>query len=517
MVMGISKNIYRAILILTFVAVNTLILFGISSVLAFLNTGADRSSMLQTEIKKSDAYLPEIHWESLDNPGRPMETQSLEKIQKDYLNAWYIRNVAYKTNNPFGLEDFFTSDSRKNIFSTIDLNKSQNVTIESTTLSHQPKLEFYSADGQLVVFTDRNVVEYQKVFRNKELVAATEDTSTYQVAMLLEDGFWRIRHMVKMEAGVQPELLKSNQLIQVVNRKIMIDKKPFVIKGINYYPQATPWNMFGDEFNEAIVAKDFQIIRKAGLNCVRIFVQYEDFGKADVKSEKLDKLKVLLDQAEKLGLKVIITLFDFYGDYAVLDWSLTHRHAEKIVTEFRDHPAVLAWDLKNEPDLDFKTRGKENVLAWLSHLAVVIRKFDPNHLVTIGWATPEAAVNLTDDVDLVSFHYYRDVDEFKKHFAILESEVPDKPLVLEEFGMSSYRGLWNVMGNSLNDQAEYHQKMQNFFQEKEVSFLSWTLYDFDDIPVSVVGHKPWHQSKQKYFGFLDRLGNPKPASRFISN
>jgi len=516
MVAGLSKNIYRAILILTFIAVNALILFGISSVLAFLNTGADRSSMLQTEIKRSNSYLPEINWQSLENPGRPMETQSLLKIQEDYLNAWYIRNVAYKTNNLFGLEDYYTSDSRKNIFSTIELNKSQNVTIEATTLSHQPTLEFYSADGQLVVFTDRNVVEYQKIFRNQELIATTEDTSTYQVAMLLEDGFWRIRHLVKMEGEVQPEQAKSNQLIQVEKRKIMIDNKPFVIKGINYYPQATPWAMFGEEFNESTVGKDFEIIRNAGLNCVRIFVQYAEFGKADVDAEKLKKLKIVLDLATKSGLKVIVTLFDFYGDYAVLDWSLTHRHAEAIVIEFNNHPAILAWDLKNEPDLDFESRGKDNVIAWLSHKAKVIRKFAPDHLVTIGWSSPEAAINLKDEVDIVSFHYYRDVDDFKSHFSILENNIPDKPLVLQEFGLSSYRGFWNPFGNSDNEQANYHQKMQNFFQEKEVSFMSWTLYDFDNIPISVVGRKPWHQSKQKYFGFLDRLGNPKPSFRFVT-
>ena len=45
-----NKNIYRAGLIVTFVALNALVLFGLSSVLAWLNTGAERTGMLHTEV-----------------------------------------------------------------------------------------------------------------------------------------------------------------------------------------------------------------------------------------------------------------------------------------------------------------------------------------------------------------------------------------------------------------------------------------------------------------------------------
>lgn len=38
-------------------------------------------------------------------------------------------------------------------------------------------------------------------------------------------------------------------------------------------------------------------------------------------------------KAEKL--KVIVTLFDFYGDYSVLDWTLNQRHAETIVAALK--------------------------------------------------------------------------------------------------------------------------------------------------------------------------------------
>ena len=52
-----NKHIYRGILILSFIVINVLILYGITSVLAYLKTGADRSTMLHTELKSENVYL----------------------------------------------------------------------------------------------------------------------------------------------------------------------------------------------------------------------------------------------------------------------------------------------------------------------------------------------------------------------------------------------------------------------------------------------------------------------------
>jgi len=514
---GLNKNIYRSVIIVSFIAVNALILFGISSVLAFLNSGADRSSMLNIEFESKDVYFPEVNWENFENPGREIESPTIKKIQKDYLSAWYIRNVAYQTNNTYGIEDFYTDSSRINLYEIIEFNKRNNISIEATTLNHQPNLKFYSADGQLVVFTDEQVIEYQKIFQNKEFIYAIRDTSEYQVMMLLEDGFWRIRHMVKSKAKNQAVIENQEAFVHSKKQTLIVAGKSFLIKGINYYPQKNPWDMFGEQFNPELIQDDFQKIKKAQLNSVRIFVPYEDFGKAEVNSEKLKKLETVLNLAQNSELKVVITLFDFYGDYSVLDWSLTSRHAEQLVKKFKNHVALLAWDIKNEPDLDFESRGKDNVLGWLSEMAGVIRKFDPNHLLTVGWSSPKTAAYLSESLDIISFHYYLGVDEFESHFRELKGEINDKPLLVQEFGMSSYKGIWNPFGYNEKQQAEYHKKMQVAFEKNELAFMSWTLYDFDNIPVSVVGSLPWRKSKQKEFGFLDRLGKPKLAFEFISH
>lgn len=502
---GLNKNILRTILIISYIMIVALIISGISALFSYLNTGADRSTMLHTEIQKVEQYAPKLIWEPLNNEGRPMDNENLNALQNDYLDAWYVKQVAYKSNKTAGIKDYYTDSARENLYAFIELNKAENTTIEATTLNHKPTLEFFSEDGQLAVITDKNVVEYKRVFKAEKLVLETTETSTYKIVFLLEDGFWRIRHLVKENTKpYAPQIAK-------------IETDSLIIKGINYYPKATPWNMFGDAFAKDTIANDFKVIKDAGLNSVRIFVQYDDFGKANVDPRKLEKLKQTLDAAEEQNLKVVVTLFDFYGDYSVMNWTLNQRHAETIVSTFKDHNAIIAWDIKNEPNLDFESRGKEMVIAWLDNMIDLVKSIDNVHPVTIGWSNTQSAPILKDKVDIVSFHYYEGLSELDAAIKTMQKEIPNKPLVLQEFGMSSYSGFWKPFGSSEEDQANYHKKIQEIIASNKLQFMSWTLYDFVDVPKAVVGSRPWRRNTQKRFGFIDKNGIRKASFKYITN
>lgn len=512
-----NRNINRLVLIILFFMISTLTLLGMSRILEFLNSGADRSSMLHLELTTEDAYLPKVVWRDLENPAREIEQNTLHKIEKDYLFSWYVKNNALEKNTTKGIEDFYTQNTRKNLYRTIAYNKGHKISIESTTIKHFPELEFYSEDGQQVVFTDKNVVEFQKISQNDQLLTSIQDTATYKVMMLLEDGFWRVRHMVKMDAEpFQKDTVQPTPIYTVSNNQILQNKTPYTIKGINYYPKNSAWDTFGELFNKDTIAKDFDIIKKANLNTIRVFIQYEDFGKAKVKLEKLAKLKVLLDLAEAKKLAVIVTLFDFYSDYTIPSWTLTHRHAEHIVSEFKNHKAILGWDIKNEPNLDFENRNKENVLNWLDHMITVIKENDPNHLITIGWSNSVEATNLANKLDFISYHFYNDMIHLEYETNGLLKNT-NKPVVIEEFGVPSYGGVWNFWEGSPKEQAAYHKKMQTYFKKNNYSFMSWTLYDFPHVPDQVAGKWPWQKMRQKKFGFIDEHGNNKPAFQYISN
>ncbi|WP_297766544.1 glycoside hydrolase family 2 TIM barrel-domain containing protein [uncultured Muriicola sp.] len=502
-----NKNIYRSLLILSFLGINAMIIYGISSVWAYLNSGADKSSILHIQGNIEETYLPEVQWVDLENPGRPMEAQTLKEIQTDYLRSWYVRNIALSNNDSYGVADYYTDSMRIKIERVLDLNKQYNTSVKQTSLAHHPSLDFYSADGSLVVFTDRHVETYKEIWQNDQMLLKKKDTSSYKVLMLLEDGFWRIRHMVEIE--------EPNEEVQSSIKSNTSQSDIAKMKGLNYYPSKSAWDTFGSNFNKQVIANDFAQIRKMGLNSVRVFVPYEEFGKAKVSNEYMAKLKIMLDLANTEKLKVLVTLFDFYGNYDLMDWTLTHRHAEIIVKTLKDHPALLGWDLKNEPDLDFDSRGKELVLAWLEEMNKQVKKWDPIHPVTIGWSSPEAGILLGEKVDFISFHYYQDPSEFLGKYEALKDRVGDTPILLGEYGYSSYSGIWNAYLGSEKRQADYYREMQQHLNEEGIPYLFWTLYDFKEVPNPVVGRLPWRKQRQKYFGVISIDGREKPSYQYL--
>lgn len=503
-----NKQLYRATLLLSFLGINALILIGIGAVLGYLNTGAERSSILHLGVALEQVYLPNTSWDTLDNEGRKMEEQTLDDIEDDFLRAWYVRSVALKNNDPFGLDDYYTESMRNNVKSLIGINSSNNSSISSTALNHKLHLDFYSADGKLVSFTDSMVTEVHEVYTAGKLVNRYTDITSYRVIMLLEDGFWRIRHLLTLDHKLDP------------NKPETSPKKFEDIsecRGINYYPGAQAWRLFDQELDKRALNEDFELLRSNGLNTLRIFIPYSTFGKAKISKVKLERLVEFMDLAGQYKLQVLVTLFDFYGNYDLPDWTLTHRHAEGIVRALRDHPALLGWDIKNEPDLDFESRGKERVLSWLSEMINQVKSWDPNHPVTIGWSNPKDAIELNKEVDFISFHYYEDPADFTYAIEALKKNLGEKEILLEEFGYSSYSGMANLWIGSEAKQKEYFMEMKSALIAEEIPSLFWTLHDFEEIPNEVVGRLPWRKARQKYFGFIRSDGSKKPAFEYLNN
>ncbi|MGK0429187.1 MAG: hypothetical protein ACJARX_000848, partial [Psychroserpens sp.] len=117
-----NKNIVRVILIASYIVIIVLIVSGIGALFGYLNTGADRSAMLHTELKKIEQYTPKVVWTPLTNEGRPMDEQSLNTLENNYLDAWYVKHIAYKTNTTAGIKDYYTDSARLNLYDMIALN-----------------------------------------------------------------------------------------------------------------------------------------------------------------------------------------------------------------------------------------------------------------------------------------------------------------------------------------------------------------------------------------------------------
>ena len=491
-----NKRVSRAFVLLLFVLVNAGILFGIAQVIAYLNTGATREGMLQLDRAELSSYMPEVSWDTLANSKLNMTAAQIEKIEKDYLAAWFSRSRVLYSNDMSEVGTYHTQTAKEELANIVGGNLNNNVNQISTTLEHHLTLEFFSIDGTLAVLTDKNVKSYNRVFVEDALLTEGAENASFHVVLLLEDGFWRIRHIEKTFVEKTSSNLKNN---------VGLSSK---LKGFNYYPKDSAWDTFGASFSEQTITADFDQIRALGMNTVRIFIGYEDFGKEYVSPTKLKKLVQLMDMAERADLKVIITLFDLYGDYSVFRWTANSTHLRTVVETIKDHKALQAWDIKNEPDLDFQNRGESLVMAWLSEMVYSIKKIDTTHPVTIGWSNAKQAMRLKKEVDFISFHYYDEIETLPNALNKLK-ESTQKPIVLQEIGRSSYKGIWNPFGQSEEHQRDYIDAFLQIQNETNLSYLMWTLHDFPQIPNSVVGRLPWRKARQKKFGVLNTDGQPK--------
>jgi len=499
-----KKWIRRLLLGVFYILILCLFIVVISRLLAFANQGADRGQLLHVALPEY-TVMPDIHVKDDGNEGSDITSFVMDQIKTDYINARDAQSRARATNNITYLSDHFTDEVVAKWEEHFIENTKKNIYEQSTSLVHNIDIAFFSLDESVVSFTDQYVVEHHQLYQEEKLVSSWIDTSDYQVICVLEDSRWRIRELKKIDIE-QPSNTQTRQIPPPTLGPLV---------GMNYYPAQSPWNLLDTAISDKVYIDDMAILKELGCNSIRIFLQYEDFGKEHVSQAKIKRLIHFLDIVHDADLTVLITLFDFYGDYSSYDWRATSQHLRSLIPSIRYHPALLAYDLKNEPDLDFESRGESVVSEWLSYHISVIRSIDPNHPITIGWSNTNDAMLLANQVDFISYHYYHQPSEFSQKHEALSAQT-DKPIILTEFGKTSYRGVWNPIQYSQKKQARYFADMLQDLQDLNLNSFSWTLHDFQEVPISVVGRRPWRRAYQRHYGLIDLDGNPKPAFNIIS-
>ena len=381
---------------------------------------------------------------------------------------------------------------------------------ERADLQHNIKVHLFSYDRQLISFTDSNV-EIAKRITNldtKERLTF-RDTSDYDVVMGLEDGYWKIFELLK---------INTNERINTTDRKLNKIPLPSNIKGVNYYPSEHPWLDFWKNYNPETTIKDLELVNELQLNHIRFFIPYALFGKGSLDQKLLAQLDHFLDTCQEQEISTSITLFDFPESYDLDFYPATRKHLMQLLERYHDHPAIALWDLKNEPDLDFKNYEADIVLDWLSFMIDTAKEQAPNINLTIGWSDAAYAHLFADKLDLISYHIYKEIEEEKKHLRKLKKEhIKDKAIYISEFGKSSYRSKVIPFGSTEKEQAHYTKEVLQLMTEEEIPhYAFWTLHDFTKGPKEILGRKPWIINTQKNMGIVNTEGDKKlVANNFI--
>jgi glycosyltransferase involved in cell wall biosynthesis len=200
-----------------------------------------------------------------------------------------------------------------------------------------------------------------------------------------------------------------------------------LLNGVTYGPFAP--SASGEQFpDEAVLDRDFGLMRELGANTLRIFTVPP---------------RRVLDRAGEHGLRALIGI-PWAEHVCFLDSKALTRSIRRTVANAvrigREHPAVAAYLVGNEipPDI-VRWYGPQRVSAFLRELVDVVKSVDDGALA--GYANfPSTEYLETDFTDFLAFNVYLHRErDFRRYLSRLHTLAGDRPLVLTEFGMDSLR------------------------------------------------------------------------------
>ncbi len=183
----------------------------------------------------------------------------------------------------------------------------------------------------------------------------------------------------------------------------------------------------------------------------------------------------LLDEAWRQGVTVTLCIeigrerhgFDYDDEKAVAE---QFEYARGEVLKYKDHPALLAWMIGNEPNLFFKN---PRVFDAINDISLMIHELDGNHPTTTALAGFNAELaglvkTRMPDLDFISIQMYGDIVNLPRY--ISETGF-DQPFLVTEWGAV---GHWEVAKTSWGAPIEQNssEKAANYLKSYQVAIAS---------------------------------------------
>lgn len=225
----------------------------------------------------------------------------------------------------------------------------------------------------------------------------------------------------------------------------------------------------------------------------------------------------LLDEAAKHGVMVALGFdtekelhgFDYNDEAAVAE---QFARFKQTVRRYKDHPALLAWVVANEPNLLFNEDGSlaevnPGVYMAINDMIEYIHREDPNHPVTYTFAGAseahiKTALKYTPAVDFISVQLYGDVGALP---AMIRSHGIDKPYMVTEYG---------AIGHWERPTTEWGREIEEPSGVKARTFAERLRSAFDGNPTGkVIGAYAflWGQKQERtptWYGMFNADGRP---------
>ncbi|MGR7026281.1 hypothetical protein [Geodermatophilus sp. URMC 62] len=284
---------------------------------------------------------------------------------------------------------------------------------------------------------------------------------------------------------------------------------------VNYYPSGSPWERMWTEWSASTLDRDLRRVAGTGATTVRLIVFPSAFGFPVVRPQMRERLEDALRIAARHGLRVQLTLFDSWSDWADLAGSRTW--TTSLLSGSAEDERIALVEVRNEID-----PSDPQVTAWARDQVSLLHDLLPATPVTVSTSGRLGVDGLTTlrraladaPPDLFSLHYYGDPGLAHGAFRRAAVAVAPTPLVVGEAGLSSRPEGPGSPGRAQDeaDQAAWYRVVQNAARAAGLAPVApWTLYDFrrggvpEQLPDAEVG-----------FGLLRTDGTPKPALDVVS-
>ena len=290
---------------------------------------------------------------------------------------------------------------------------------------------------------------------------------------------------------------------------------PQDLRLVNYYPAHAGWTYMWERWDPAAIDADIARIAALHANSVRLIAQVPAFGWPEGGALYRARLEQAVSLAAAHGLRVELTLFDWFDGYD--DVAGSELWAASVLAPYANDPRLAAVELQNELDA-----ANPAAVAWARTLLPVVRRLAGAIPVTIsvggrdpieGIRTLRRALAPQSLPDFWSFHYYDKAELSLGVLAAARDAAAPQPLFVGE------TGYWDGASDPpVATEAEREDEQVRYFRTVEAAarrlalptVAPWALSDFapDGVPVAM-------KSPEYHFGLYRVDGSPKPAAAAV--